>query len=295
VNPQNSPAEKPSTAPAFFSPQVGEALRFYLDLDPPKHRPLTVVCGGLEHCTSDYAIHRSSFPYHCIEYVVRGKGELKLGERAYALAAGQMFSYGPGISHDINTEPGDPLVKYFVDFVGSRATALLKSCHLAGGGTTQVFPANSLSPLYDELIQSGLHAGSGSPELCAKLLECLVLKARVKTAPLKGAESRAFVTYQRCRDHIEEHFLRLHSLEQVAVECRANGAYLCRLFRRYDRQSPYQYLLRLKINHAAMQLQQPGALVKEAAAVAGFSDTFHFSRVFHNVLGVSPVEFKRLR
>jgi len=295
VKPQVPSAAKASAVPEFFSPQVGEAHRFYLDLDPPRRRPLTVVCGGLEYCSPDYAIHRSSFPYFCIEYVVRGKGELKLGRHTHVLNAGQIFSYGPGIPHHINTEPNEPLVKYFVDFVGSQASTLLKSCHLAGGHLARVFPAESLTPLYDELIQSGLHAGSKSTQLCTKLLECLALKAAARTAPLTETESRAFSTYHRCRAHIEQHFLRLHTLEQVADECRVNSAYLCRLFHRYDHESPYQHLLRLKMNRAAMHLQQPGTLVKEAAMVVGFDDTFHFSRVFHNVLGMSPAEFRRLR
>ncbi len=74
-----------------------------------------------------------------------------------------------------------------------------------------------------------------------------------------------------------------------------NNAYLCRLFRRYDHQSPYQYLLRLKMNLAAEILQRPDALVKQVAEAIGFSDPFHFSRSFKTVFGLSPDAFRRLR
>jgi len=295
MKPKLSPNASARAAPEFFSPLVGEAHRFFLDLAPSRRQPLIVVCGGLEHCSADYVIHRTSFPYHCIEYVVRGKGVLTLGRRRYALAPGQVFSYGPGIPHDISTESATPLVKYFVDFVGSRASALLRSCHLAGSGPARVFPADCLSSLYDELIQSGLNGGGGSARLCTKLLECLALKIATNTPPPDEQESRAFATYQRCRSHIEKHFLRLHSLAQISGECRTNREYLCRLFRRYEQQSPYQYLLRLKMSHAAIQLQQSGVLVKEAAAIVGFGDAYHFSRVFHDLLGVSPTAFRKLR
>jgi AraC-like DNA-binding protein len=72
-------------------------------------------------------------------------------------------------------------------------------------------------------------------------------------------------------------------------------AYLCRLFRRFDHQSPYQFLTRLKMNAAAGQLQQPGALVKNVAADLGFANPFHFSRVFKSVFAVAPETFRRLR
>ncbi len=256
---------------------------------------MAVVCGGLEHCTTDYAIHRSNFPFYSIEYVARGSGELKLKGHTHALRAGRVFSYGPHVSHHITTDPANPLVKYFVDFAGKDAVRLLRSCELAPGNVKHVFPSHVLSPLFDELIQGGLSKGQGDAELCAKLLECLVLKLTLNNTPVEETETPAFATYQRCRRHIELHFLRLRALEDIAAECHASKAYLCRLFHNYDHQSPYQYLLRLKINHAAECLRNSAALVKQVAEQVGFADAFHFSRVFRNVLGVSPSVFRRLR
>jgi AraC-like DNA-binding protein/quercetin dioxygenase-like cupin family protein len=281
--------------PAFFSPDVSTARRFYLNLNPPKHEKLSVVCGGLEHCTGDYAIHRASFPFYSIEYVARGSGKLNLKGRTSSLQPGRVFSYGPGVAHHIAAHRTEPLVKYFVDFSGRKAPALLRSCGLAAGHVAQVFPPYILSPLFDELIQSGLVIGRANPVLCAKLLECLALKIVETTATLEDTETLAFATFLQCRRHIEQHFPRLQTLDRIAEECHVNKAYLCRLFRRYDRQSPYQYLLRLKMNYAADHLQKPGILVKQAAQQVGFEDPFHFSRVFHRVMGLSPSTFQVIR
>jgi AraC-like DNA-binding protein len=287
-------ANDPS-APKFFSADVATARRFYLDLNPPKRRPLSVVCGGLEHCTPDYEIHRETFPFYSFEYVARGHGEVKLKDRTYPLQPGRLFSYGPDIPHHISGETTDPLVKYFVDITGTNATKLLSSCGLSPGSVSEVFPVNVLQPLFDELIQVGLQMQRESPALCASLLECLALRIDGARAPLTSAETLAFTTFQQCRQYIEQHSLRLRTLEQMASECHVNNAYLCRLFRRYDSQSPYQFLLRLKMNHAAARLQQSDALVKQVAAECGFADPFHFSRVFTSVFGLSPASFRGMR
>jgi NADPH:quinone reductase-like Zn-dependent oxidoreductase len=151
------PPPKPiANTPEFFSTDVAKARRFYLDLNPPKSRPLAVVCGGLEHCTPDYAIRREMFPYFSIEFVMRGRGEVKIRNRKYPLQAGSLFSYGPGIPHAITGRTSDPLVKYFVDFTGTQAPALLRSCGLHLGRVSAVVPSNTLQPLFDELIQVGL-------------------------------------------------------------------------------------------------------------------------------------------
>jgi AraC-like DNA-binding protein len=290
-----SPTKPGPITPEFFSSDVSVARRFYLDLNPSKTKPLVVVCGGLEHCTPDYAVRRDSFPFYSIEYVARGHGTLKLKGRKFSLQPGRLFSYGPGIPHHINGEMANLLVKYFVDFTGTRAMKLLRSCGLSPGQVSEIFPVNILQPIFDELIQAGLQARRENAGLCAKLLECLALRIATARAPLEGAESLAFTTYQQCCQHIKQHGLRLRSLEQIARECHVSSAYLCRLFRRYDNQSPYQYLLRLKMNHAAERLQTPNALVKQVAEEAGFNDPFHFSRVFTSVFGLSPTAFRGLR
>lgn len=289
------PALKIDTAPEFFSVQVSEARRFYLDLQPSRNRSVAVVCGGLERTRSDYRIQRRTFPFYSIEYVVRGRGTVILRGRTHMLEPGRVFSYGPAVEQQIASDAAEPLVKYFVDFSGAKAKALLAGCGLAAGGVSQVFPPTELQVLFDELIHCGLKATRGSSALCDRLLECLALKIREAHAPLDETEHRAFSTYQSCRQHFQQHFKRLKTLEQASAECHVNNAYLCRLFRRYDRQSPYQFLLRLKLNQAAERLQQPGTLVKQAAEEAGFEDPFHFSRAFKRTFGLSPEEFRRWR
>jgi AraC-like DNA-binding protein len=107
------------------------------------------------------------------------------------------------------------------------------------------------------------------------------------------AERTAYETYQRCRQYIQDHWLHLLTLEQAARECHVAPAYLCRLFRRFDHQSPYQYLLRLKMTHAAERLLAPDSSVKQVADFLGFDDRFHFSRVFKRVIGISPGQYAR--
>jgi AraC-like DNA-binding protein len=286
------PAERP---PSFFSPQVARARRFYLALSPPSGTPLAVVCGGFERCSPDYVIRREDFPYLAVEFVLQGTGELKLAGRSYPLHAGLLFCYGPGVAHEITTDQDDLLAKYFVNFTGRNALNLLHSGEVMPGKVVQVFSSEELAGVFDQIIHNGLKATRQSPAICARLLEVLILKLSETSAPAAGVESKAFATYQHCRQHLEENFLRLRTLEEAAHECHVNAAHLCRLFRRFDHQSPYQLLMRLKMNRAGELLHQPTALVKQVAEEVGFGDPFHFSRAFKNVFGVSPDAFRKLR
>jgi AraC-like DNA-binding protein len=131
--------------------------------------------------------------------------------------------------------------------------------------------------------------------LCSALLEYLFYRITETAVNQEAKVSQSIETYQRCRQYIKEHFVQLHNLQDIAQSCLIDPAYLCRLFQRLDTQSPYQYLIHLKMAFAAEELHKPDMLIKEIAHKLGFDDAFHFSRTFKNIFGVSPKAFKNLR
>lgn len=281
------------TQPDYFSIQVAEARRFYMDLRPAKEASVSVRAGGCERCAPNYEIHRATFPYCGMEFVAQGKGTLRLNQKTYDLAAGTIFSYGPGIAQDIVSDPEEPMVKYFLDFSGRQAKALLERHGLPPGGITQTSAPSEVMAIWEEIIRTGLRVTPYCVRLTSVLLEYLLLKIAETVIPFGSSGTPSFSTYRRCRQWIEDHVLHLNTLEQIASECHIDAAYLCRLFRRFDHQSPYQYLLKLKMNHAAQRLQFPGISVKQVAGEVGFSDPAHFSRVFKKAEGLSPAQFVR--
>jgi AraC-like DNA-binding protein len=281
--------------PEFFSEQVLEANRFYLDAHSRKHHTLKAVCGGSEHCGPNYRIDRLDFPFYSIEFVARGKGSVVLKNKEYGLFAGRVFSYGPDMAHVITSEANDPLVKYFVDFIGSEALKTLRKFGLAPGHVVQVASPEIILQIFEDLIRNGQNDSPYTLLLCKAILEQLILKIAESSIFEQSRTSASFFTYQNSRDIIQRNFKTLQSLEEIAEQCHIDSAYLCRLFKRFDNRSPYQYLMRMKMNLAAQRLQLPDASVKEIAFELGFSDPFHFSRVFKRIFGISPSVFKNLR
>ena len=47
------------------------------------------------------------------------------------LQRGMVFSYGPGVPHEITADLDSPPVKYLVDFAGLHSKGILQSCQLA--------------------------------------------------------------------------------------------------------------------------------------------------------------------
>lgn len=277
-----------NSLPAFVSRQVVTAQRWFLDLRPDARQPITVVCGGEERVRNDYLVDRSDFAYCCLEFVAAGRGSLSLADRDGPLAAGSVFSYGPGTPHTIRTDRRRPLRKYYIDFVGPGAVARLRAARLAPGSMRQVAHPGEIEAVFDLLQQCGLAQSSHSQSLCTQLLGVLLTKIAEQLMPTDDRAARAFATYERFRRFLTMERQRLMSVEQAAREFGISAAYACRLFRRFDGLSPYQYLLRQRMQLAADLLTHDRLLVKQVAAELGFTDPYQFSRAFTRVSGIAP-------
>lgn len=66
-----------------------------------------------------------------------------------------------------------------------------------------------------------------------------------------------------------------------------------RLFRTATGYAPLEYLRRHRINRARTLLADVDLSIKEIASAVGFTDSFHFSKVFHKIDGLSPTQFRQ--
>ncbi|MEM9914012.1 MAG: AraC family transcriptional regulator [Planctomycetota bacterium] len=291
----------PHSIPGFISKQVAEGRYFFLDADPGQPpgkttRGLRVVCGGYEACEPGYVVDRKTFRYHSIEHVVRGRGRLVLDGRVHELRPGLTYSYGPRCAHEIRADPADPPRKYFIDFTGRSAAAALRDAVLPCGSARDT-PGGGFAEIAELLIRHGARPGPETARTCVALLRALTAILRPVPDETRPAapDAHARQTYRRCRDLLDAHFLRLMSLEELAELCGLAPAYVCRLFRRFEGDTPYRALLRQRMNHAAAALTHSDRMVKQVAHELGYADAYQFSRAFKRVHGVSPSAFKARR
>ena len=278
-------------ATAFVSLQVESSRLFFLD--PDESEDFTVVFGGFERCRTDYQIDRQDFPWYVLEFVNRGNGTLYLGDARHELHPGSFFIYGPSLPHRIESAPGNPLGKYFVGFTGRGVQPFFDRYGIQPGMVARCMKGEPVRRAFDTLIDRGVRKSRLARPLCSLVTRQLLLMCRDDAGDAVNTDSPAFGVYTRAREFIEAGFLRINTLEAVAKGCGVEAPYLCRLFARYHDESPYQFLTRLRMDHASRLLLEEGASVKSVSEAMGFKDAFHFSRVFKAVHHVPPSRFRQ--
>lgn len=275
----------------YFSTQVARTRRFY-DPDWRKRtraQPwICLVGGGCEWCAPDFLIDRQRFPFLAFEFVSRGQGKLELAGKHYDLNSGHAFFFDPHTPHVIRSDPADPMVKYFFNFTGARGRKLIAAAGLVSGTVVRVADARRMTELLEEVIDHALGGGPTGLQAAAAALEhALALCAESLRHPSAQLDP-ARATYLRCRGHLLRNYPLLVSAADVAKHCGVSAAYMTRLFKRFDKETPLACLQRLKLSQAVLRLRQPGAQVKRVAAELGYKSPAHFSRVFKARHGRSP-------
>lgn len=249
--------------------------------------------GGFERCAADYRIDRQDFPWYVLELVSHGSGSLCLGGDEQELLPGSFFVYGPSVPQRIESSPGNPLGKYFVGFTGKAVEAFLECYDIQPGYVSRCVKGEPIRRTFDSLIDRGIRKSRLARPLCAIITRQLLLMCRDDAAEPVNTDTTAYATYSRGKEFIEKNHLSMTTLESIAKACGVDAPYLCRLFARFHDESPYQFLTRLRMEHASRILLGSDASVKSVAMQLGFKDAFHFSRVFKSVHHVPPSRFRQ--
>ncbi len=241
-----------------------------------------------------------SFPNHLhsfyeLHYIFGGSGTLLCGEQAYPLSAGALYLNGRNTSHEQITDPEDPMMEYSVAFdirAGGRKSGIgsaLTDMRLWIGTDT-----DEIGALFREIEKEleGRKLGD------IYLISCLFQMIFVKTL-------RHFITENsrgwgrdmndRRRFLMDEAFIydyRDMTLSSLAESLNISQRHAIRSIRAYYGMTFTQFRNQSRLSAAARLLAEDDLGVSEIAEAVGFSSTAYFRRLFGQVYGVSPSEYR---
>jgi len=96
----------------------------------------------------------------------------------------------------------------------------------------------------------------------------------------------------RARDAIDRayaHPLDIHELARVAS---VSEAHFIRTFRATFGETPHRYLQRRRVERAMFKLRETDRSVTDICLDVGFNSLGTFSRTFHDILGMTPTEYR---
>ena len=251
---------------------------------------------------------------------------------ATRLTAGDLVIVPRGKQHVLCDPPGTPPVDFFEL---ARAHSMGQSGDFSAGGTgaTSRFlcgglvledgAANMLLAVLPPLIHIRGHAGSAprwleatygqlqeelaharpfQDTVATRLVDVLVIQA-VRAYLNEQANQVQSGWLAALRDRrVGQALALMHSqpderwtVGALAARLAISRSAFAEKFSRLLGQSPHRYLARLRLNIASQRLRTTEEKISVIAASAGYKSLPAFSKAFKQELGVSPVEYRRMR
>lgn len=129
---------------------------------------------------------------------------------------------------------------------------------------------------------------------CALTVDALIWELLAAAA---GMETPDAATppgwWDRVVDLLHSEFRRDLRISELATAAGVHPVHLARVFRRICRQTPGEYMQRLRVRFASERLLVPDCSIVDVAVQAGFADQSHLTRTFKRYTRMTPGEFRR--
>ncbi len=141
-----------------------------------------------------------------------------------------------------------------------------------------------------DVMGGALYVEALSRGLCVHLLRRY---ASVLLPPEPGSHRLSPAEMRRISDYIEDHLAETLTLGTMAGQIRLTPDLFARRFRASFGLPPYRYVMLQRVARAKRLLSGGRLAVKEIAALCGFADQAHLTRVYLRETGTTPAAFRQ--
>jgi AraC family transcriptional regulator len=236
--------------------------------------------------TPEFTIPLHSHSHSLICLVLNGEFTERFGKRERVCSASTLTFHPEDEVHGETIHRGGArlfsigLVTSWMERVSQHRRCLTDSLACQGGTTLslghRVYQEFRYPDEFSPLVVEGLVM-----ELLATLMR--KTKAEPRRPPwLKAAQE---LLHARCREHL--------SLTEIARTVGIHPVHLATTFRQHFACTIGTYQRRLRVEYAREELASAHLSLSEIAYAAGFGDQAHFSRVFKQIAGMTPTEYRK--
>ncbi|GAA6151820.1 MmsAB operon transcriptional regulator MmsR [Pseudoteredinibacter isoporae] len=263
----------------------------------PLTKGLYPVAMGYYPSALGHRMERRDHDNQLLLYCTAGKGCLKLENQApQNIQRGQLIALPKGQRHSYWADEQTPWSIYWLHFDGELAEQMMGLLSPAGAGSVhnlgtkpQVLAAFEalFDVRYTATSRTGFIHGCHQTQQLISLLAVLARQSRL--------ESKQAINMEKVEAFMQQHLHSNFSLDDLAQHMRRSKFHFSKVFKELTGQSPMQYFIAIKMQHACSLLDSSDQSVKRISASLGYEDAYYFSRLFKKHIGLSPSEYRRSR
>jgi AraC family transcriptional regulator len=244
-----------------------------------------------------YAVSKNhTHPSYSFFYTMDSSMRFVLQGKKYNSVPGKVFLVPPEIPHhEVAGENFTRFVAICIDRVFFEYHA--EEYHLA----EKIIRAHSFT-LTDQVrscVKDFITENSAQSAGYQKLIDSLEIRlahsllrsiAGIKSA---GREISGRLDIDRTIEHINTHYDRQLSIDELASSAALSASHFTRIFKKETGTTPQEYIIEVRLSRARSLLLKTAKNLTEIAHCCGFANSAHFSSSFHKKYGTTPSQYRK--
>ena len=248
--------------------------------------------------------YRKAYDYRLF-YVLRGSGTLILQDREISLSRSSLVFMPPETPYYTRDFMRVISLNFDLDHSQCHRSQALDPSPVEEFDQTLVFENHPPTELSETIVLEDCSFAESRlnqlvvefqfPSPCSELRISAILKEVLSDLLQTATKPQNKMTsmVHRTIDYINRNYQKEISNEQIAQEVGYNPLYLNRVFKTYTGMTIHAYVIRERINAAALLLHGTELPVEIIAETCGFPNSPRFCGTFRQQTGYSPLEFRK--
>ena len=255
-----------------------------------KKVPLSIESFGITFPSPNFHIQRFNARYFILEYIVSGKGYLKVDGKLHTLHANDVYLLEPGSSHEYYADKDEPFKKYWINF---KSDVFFHILHEYDLNQIYVFHDTDISEEMTKIF--ALEKVSLYNDQIYKQASKYLFTIFMKLAEKNHIKAEGSVIAQQILAELDKAIDSSVSIDEICKTLFISRSKLIREFKKHYDITPHAYLVNRKIAFAKMLLQNSAHSIKSISNHLGFADEHYFSNIFKQKTGMTPSEYRKSR
>lgn len=227
-------------------------------------------------------------------YSMAGKGYIENKKQRVELLPNQFIIIPPHEFHRYQADINDPWTIYWVHFSSNKLKEFGDEFNTKRFYSPTDLPYNN--NIVDTWVEmySSLDSGYNSltigyANLCLyRFLSLFLFPGKKFTASVEDSPLEKSIEYMK------ENISNRLSTNEIANRFKYSSSHYTALFKQKTGMTPIDYFIKLKVYYACQLLTQSDLKIKEIADKTGYDDPYYFSRLFKQIMGKSPSEYRHV-
>lgn len=274
--------------PAYFEPS---SVHYFVPQPSGREKLLYYpISVGYFDCKPTYGVQRNLFSSYLLIVMLTGSLSWQTRRSRGIARAGQVLLLDCNAPHSYAAQGKCSFT--FVHFAGAQSRELYEEIERTAGNLLQLVDPNTLHESIGEMLSSmrtehRLNEGAASSMIYSMLMKLL------EHSGASGEGGLGNPVVDRAIAYIQSHLTDKLTVEDIAASAGYSASYFSHMFAAETGMSPYQFVVRSRVEQAQQLLKTTRMTVQDIAFQCGFNSAANFCYTFRNLTGISPHEYRK--